>query len=90
MTAVRAAVVAQALLLVLLGCAAFGALGVLLGGTLRAEIVLAAGAACLVTARPLFWSVIGDTARPPWPAWWRTPSGRSSANIRRFNAVILW
>lgn len=30
-----------ALLLVLLGCAAFGALGVLLGGTLRAEIVLA-------------------------------------------------
>jgi ABC-2 type transport system permease protein len=29
------------LLLVLLGCAAFGALGVLLGGTLRAEIVLA-------------------------------------------------
>ena len=30
-----------ALLLVLLGCAAFGALGVLLGGTLRAEVVLA-------------------------------------------------
>jgi ABC-2 type transport system permease protein len=30
-----------ALLLVLLGCAAFGALGILLGGTLRAEIVLA-------------------------------------------------
>jgi ABC-2 type transport system permease protein len=29
------------LLLVLLGCAAFGALGILLGGTLRAEIVLA-------------------------------------------------
>ncbi|GEL25250.1 transport permease protein [Pseudonocardia sulfidoxydans NBRC 16205] len=33
--------VATALLLVLLGCAAFGALGLLLGGTLRAEIVLA-------------------------------------------------
>jgi ABC-2 type transport system permease protein len=32
---------AWALLLVLLGCAAFGALGILLGGTLRAEIVLA-------------------------------------------------
>lgn len=31
-----------ALLLVLLGCAAFGGLGILLGGTLRAEIVLAA------------------------------------------------
>jgi ABC-2 type transport system permease protein len=30
-----------ALLLVLLGCAAFGALGVLLGGTLRADVVLA-------------------------------------------------
>lgn len=30
-----------ALLLVLLGCAAFGAAGILLGGTLRAEIVLA-------------------------------------------------
>jgi ABC-2 type transport system permease protein len=30
-----------ALLLVLLGCAAFGGLGILLGGTLRAEIVLA-------------------------------------------------
>jgi len=30
-----------ALLLVVLGCAAFGALGILLGGTLRAEIVLA-------------------------------------------------
>jgi ABC-2 type transport system permease protein len=30
-----------ALLLVLLGCAAFGALGILLGGTLRAEVVLA-------------------------------------------------
>ena len=30
-----------ALLLVLLGCGAFGALGILLGGTLRAEIVLA-------------------------------------------------
>jgi ABC-2 type transport system permease protein len=30
------------LLLVALGCAAFGALGILLGGTLRAEIVLAA------------------------------------------------
>jgi ABC-2 type transport system permease protein len=29
------------LLLVVLGCAAFGALGILLGGTLRAEIVLA-------------------------------------------------
>ncbi|MGD9985325.1 ABC transporter permease [Pseudonocardia sp.] len=33
--------VVTALLLVLLGCAAFGALGLLLGGTLRAEIVLA-------------------------------------------------
>ena len=30
-----------ALVLVLLGCAAFGALGLLLGGTLRAEVVLA-------------------------------------------------
>ena len=30
-----------ALLLVLLGCAAFGALGILLGGTLRADVVLA-------------------------------------------------
>jgi ABC-2 type transport system permease protein len=30
-----------ALLLVILGCASFGALGILLGGTLRAEIVLA-------------------------------------------------
>jgi ABC-2 type transport system permease protein len=30
-----------ALLLVLLGCAAFGSLGILLGGTLRAEVVLA-------------------------------------------------
>jgi ABC-2 type transport system permease protein len=30
-----------ALLLLLLGCAAFGALGILLGGTLRAEVVLA-------------------------------------------------
>jgi ABC-2 type transport system permease protein len=30
-----------ALLLVLLGCAAFGALGILLGGSLRAEITLA-------------------------------------------------
>ena len=30
-----------ALLLVLLGCAAFGALGLLLGGTLRADVVLA-------------------------------------------------
>ena len=30
------------LLLILLGCAAFGGLGILLGGTLRAEIVLAA------------------------------------------------
>jgi ABC-2 type transport system permease protein len=30
-----------ALLLVLLGCAAFGALGILLGGTLRAEVTLA-------------------------------------------------
>ena len=30
-----------ALLLVLLGCAAFGALGILVGGTLRAEITLA-------------------------------------------------
>lgn len=30
-----------ALLLVLLGCAAFGALGILIGGTLRAEITLA-------------------------------------------------
>ena len=30
-----------AVLLVLLGCAAFGALGLLLGGTLRAEVVLA-------------------------------------------------
>ncbi|MDQ2710368.1 MAG: multidrug ABC transporter permease, partial [Actinomycetota bacterium] len=30
-----------ALLLVALGCAAFGALGILLGGTLRAEVVLA-------------------------------------------------
>jgi len=36
-----AAGVGWALLLVLLGCAAFGALGILLGGTLRAEIVLA-------------------------------------------------
>ena len=33
--------VGWALLLVLLGCAAFGGLGILLGGTLRAEIVLA-------------------------------------------------
>jgi ABC-2 type transport system permease protein len=32
---------AWGLLLVLLGCAAFGALGILLGGTLRAEITLA-------------------------------------------------
>jgi ABC-2 type transport system permease protein len=32
---------AWAVLLVLLGCAAFGALGILLGGTLRAEVVLA-------------------------------------------------
>jgi ABC-2 type transport system permease protein len=32
---------AWGLLLVLLGCAAFGALGILLGGTLRAEVVLA-------------------------------------------------
>jgi ABC-2 type transport system permease protein len=32
---------AWGLVLVLLGCAAFGALGVLLGGTLRAEVVLA-------------------------------------------------
>lgn len=32
---------AWGLLLVLLGCAAFGALGVLLGGTLRADVVLA-------------------------------------------------
>jgi ABC-2 type transport system permease protein len=32
---------AWAVLLVLLGCAAFGALGLLLGGTLRAEVVLA-------------------------------------------------
>ena len=30
-----------ALLLVLLGCAAFGALGILVGGTLRAEVILA-------------------------------------------------
>jgi ABC-2 type transport system permease protein len=36
-----AAGLAWALLLVLLGCAAFGALGILLGGTLRAEVVLA-------------------------------------------------
>jgi ABC-2 type transport system permease protein len=34
--------VGWALLLVLLGCAAFGSLGILLGGTLRAEITLAA------------------------------------------------
>lgn len=33
--------VAWALVTVLLGCAAFGALGILLGGTLRADIVLA-------------------------------------------------
>lgn len=33
--------VGWALLLMLLGCAAFGSLGILLGGTLRAEIVLA-------------------------------------------------
>lgn len=33
--------VGWALLLILLGCAAFGGLGILLGGTLRAEIVLA-------------------------------------------------
>ncbi len=33
--------VGWALLLVVLGCAAFGALGILLGGTLRAEVVLA-------------------------------------------------
>jgi ABC-2 type transport system permease protein len=33
--------VAAAVALVLLGCAAFGALGLLLGGTLRAEVVLA-------------------------------------------------
>ena len=37
----RPAGLGWALLLVLLGCAAFGALGILLGGTLRAEIVLA-------------------------------------------------
>jgi len=37
-----AAGIGWALLLVLLGCAAFGGLGILLGGTLRAEIVLAA------------------------------------------------
>jgi ABC-2 type transport system permease protein len=36
-----AAGVGWALLLVLLGCGAFGGLGILLGGTLRAEIVLA-------------------------------------------------
>jgi ABC-2 type transport system permease protein len=36
-----AAGLAWGLVLVLLGCAAFGALGVLLGGTLRAEVVLA-------------------------------------------------
>jgi ABC-2 type transport system permease protein len=36
-----AAGVVWALPLVLLGCAAFGALGLLLGGTLRAEVVLA-------------------------------------------------
>ena len=36
-----AAGLAWAALLVLLGCAAFGALGILLGGTLRAEVVLA-------------------------------------------------
>jgi ABC-2 type transport system permease protein len=36
-----AAGVGWALLLILLGCAAFGGLGILLGGTLRAEIVLA-------------------------------------------------
>jgi ABC-2 type transport system permease protein len=36
-----AAGIGWALLMVLLGCAAFGALGILLGGTLRAEIVLA-------------------------------------------------
>jgi ABC-2 type transport system permease protein len=36
-----AAGLAWALLLVLLGCATFGALGILLGGTLRAEVVLA-------------------------------------------------
>lgn len=36
-----AAGVAWALLLVLLGCAAFGSLGILLGGTLRAEVTLA-------------------------------------------------
>jgi ABC-2 type transport system permease protein len=36
-----AAGVAWAVPLVLLGCAAFGALGILLGGTLRAEVVLA-------------------------------------------------
>lgn len=33
--------IAWALLMVLLGCAAFGALGILLGGTLRAEVTLA-------------------------------------------------
>jgi ABC-2 type transport system permease protein len=37
----EAAGVGWALLLVLLGCAAFGALGILLGGSLRAEITLA-------------------------------------------------
>jgi len=37
----EAAGLGWALLLVVLGCAAFGALGILLGGTLRAEIVLA-------------------------------------------------
>jgi ABC-2 type transport system permease protein len=36
-----AAGLAWAVLLVLLGCAAFGALAILLGGTLRAEVVLA-------------------------------------------------
>ncbi|WP_028932239.1 ABC transporter permease [Pseudonocardia spinosispora] len=37
-----AAGIGWAVLLILLGCAAFGGLGILLGGTLRAEIVLAA------------------------------------------------
>ena len=74
-----------ALLLVLLGCAAFGALGILLGGTLRAEIMLAVA--------NLVWFVLllgGRDRRSRWTGcpgrWPRSrrvlPSGALAEGLR--------
>jgi ABC-2 type transport system permease protein len=88
-----AAGVGWGLLLVLLGCAAFGGLGILLGGTLRAEIVLAvanllwfvfAGFGALTIEGDMVSRTVRSVAR-------LTPSGAlTSALSQAMNPSVDW